>query len=45
MRRMNWKDCEFIRELPPETGQEPPEVLTGWEAIIFELMDEEDDEE
>jgi hypothetical protein len=45
LRGMNWKDYEFIREMPPEPGEKLPDELTGWETIIFELMDDEDDEE
>ena len=41
---MNGKDYEFIREIPPE-GPELSGELTGWETIIFELTDDEDDEE
>jgi hypothetical protein len=42
---VNWKDYEFIREVPPEAREEFPVELTGWETIIFELMDDEDGEE
>ncbi len=42
---MNWKEYEFIREIPPEAREEPSGELTGWETIIFELTDDEDDEE
>ena len=39
------KDYEFIREIPPEAPEELSGELTGWETIIFELMDDQDDEE
>ena len=42
---MNGKDYEFICEVPPEARQEPTYERTGWETIIFQLMDEEDEEE
>ena len=42
---MNWKDYEFILEIPPQPQEKLSEELTGWETIIFELMDDEDDEE
>jgi hypothetical protein len=42
---VNWKDLEFIRDLPPEAKEEiVPAELTGWETIIFELTDEQDEE-
>lgn len=45
LRGMNWNDYEFIREVPPEAQEEvSPVDLTGWEMIIFELTDEDDEE-
>lgn len=41
---MNWKDCEFICELPPQQVEQTPDELTGWETIVFELGDEEAEE-
>lgn len=42
---MNWKDLEFIRELPAPPGRmERPDELTGWETIVFELTDDDDEE-
>ena len=44
-RSVNWNDCEFIRDQPPEKREnEVPAELTGWETIVFVVADEEDDE-
>jgi hypothetical protein len=44
-RRMtNWPECEFIIiERDEETAKTAPSVeKTGWETVIFDVVDEED---